>query len=139
MQQVMDKLRPQIAQLPRISGVHEHSADHQHRHARIAAAAYEFTHAEHRYGCAGAWHRKSCMAAVEKESDLVLDVNTDLQIKNPRVNVKIDRERAASLGLNAKQIENALYSGYGPKWTTNIYSPTNQYEVLVEMQQKYQA
>ena len=30
-------------------------------------------------------------------------------------------------------------AGYGPKWSTTIYSPTNQYEVLTEIQQKYQA
>ena len=66
------------------------------------------------------------------------DVNTDLQIKSPRVNVEVDRDRAASLGLDVTSIENALYSGYGPKWSTTIYSPTNQYEVLMEIQQKYQ-
>ena len=38
----------------------------------------------------------------------VRDVSTDLQIKNPLMTVKIDRERAALYGLNAKQIENAL-------------------------------
>ncbi len=52
----------------------------------------------------------------------VQDVSTDLQIKNPRMNVKIDRERAALYGLNAKQIENALYSAYGPELTSNIYT-----------------
>ena len=67
------------------------------------------------------------------------DVNTDLQIKSPRVNVVVDRDRAASLNLDVTSIENALYSGYGPKWSTTIYSATNQYEVLMEIQQKYQA
>ncbi len=52
----------------------------------------------------------------------VLDVTTDLQIKNPLMTMKIDRERAALYGLNAKQIENALYSAYGPELTTNIYT-----------------
>ena len=76
---------------------------------------------------------------MEKESDIVADVNTDLQIKSPRVNVEVNRDRAASLGLDVTSIENALYSGYGPKWSTTIYSATNQYEVLMEIQQKYQA
>jgi HAE1 family hydrophobic/amphiphilic exporter-1 len=68
----------------------------------------------------------------------VRDVSTDLQIKNPLMTVKIDRERAALYGLNAKQIENALYSAYGPELTTNIYTPANQYEVLEEMKPSYQ-
>ena len=68
----------------------------------------------------------------------VRDVSTDLQIKNPLMTVKIDRERAALYGLNAKQIENALYSAYGPELATNIYTPANQYQVLEEMKPRFQ-
>jgi HAE1 family hydrophobic/amphiphilic exporter-1 len=67
------------------------------------------------------------------------DVTTDLQIKNPQVNVVINRDRAAVLGLNASQIENVLYSAFGPRWASTIYAPTNQYKVLMEIQPKYQA
>ncbi|HYL74572.1 MAG TPA: efflux RND transporter permease subunit [Bryobacteraceae bacterium] len=69
----------------------------------------------------------------------VLDVTTDLQIKNPKVNLTIDRDRAATLGLNATQIENALYTAFGPRWSSTIYAPTNQFKVLLEIQPKYQA
>ena len=68
----------------------------------------------------------------------VLDVGTDLQMKNPLMSVNIDRERAALYGLNAKQIENALYGAYGPQLTSNIYTASNQYQVLEEMKPKYQ-
>jgi HAE1 family hydrophobic/amphiphilic exporter-1 len=67
------------------------------------------------------------------------DVTTDLQIKNPQLNVVIDRDRAAVLGLNANQIENVLYSAFGPRWSSTIYAPTNQFKVLMEIQPKYQA
>ncbi len=69
----------------------------------------------------------------------LLDVTTDLQIKNPQVSVAIDRDRAAVLGLNATQIEGALYSAFGPRWSSTIYAPTNQFKVLMEIQPKYQA
>jgi HAE1 family hydrophobic/amphiphilic exporter-1 len=68
----------------------------------------------------------------------VLDVSTDLQMKSPLMNVKIDRERAAMYQLNASQIENSLYSAYGPRIASTIYTPSNQYHVLEEMQPKYQ-
>jgi hydrophobic/amphiphilic exporter-1 (mainly G- bacteria), HAE1 family len=68
----------------------------------------------------------------------VMDVSTDLQMKNPLMTVRIDRERSALYGLNAKQIENALYSAYGPELTSNIYTPASQYQVLEEMMPKYQ-
>jgi HAE1 family hydrophobic/amphiphilic exporter-1 len=70
---------------------------------------------------------------------LLADVTTDLQIKNPQVNVVIDRDRAAVLGLNANQIEQSLYTAFGPRWASTIYAPTNQYKVLMEIQPKYQA
>jgi len=69
----------------------------------------------------------------------VLDVTTDLQIKNPQVNLSIDRDRAAALGLNATMIENSLYTAFGPRWSSTIYAPTNQFKVLLEIQPKYQA
>src|SRR6476620_2311742 len=43
------------------------------------------------------------------------DVTSDLQIANPQGNVVIDRERAASLGVTAQQIEGALYDAYGSR------------------------
>jgi HAE1 family hydrophobic/amphiphilic exporter-1 len=66
------------------------------------------------------------------------EVNTDLQVKNPRVNIEIDRDKAATYGLNATQIEGTLYDAFGPKWSSTIYSDTNQYEVLLELDPKYQ-
>jgi HAE1 family hydrophobic/amphiphilic exporter-1 len=68
----------------------------------------------------------------------LVDVTTDLQVKNPQVNLKIDRDRAAALGLDANQIETVLYSAFGPRWASTIYAPTNQYKVLMEIQPKYQ-
>jgi HAE1 family hydrophobic/amphiphilic exporter-1 len=67
------------------------------------------------------------------------DVTTDLQLKNPRVNMQIDRDRAATYQLNAAQIENTLYDAFGPRWTSTIYAPNNQFRVLLELQPKYQA
>jgi HAE1 family hydrophobic/amphiphilic exporter-1 len=68
----------------------------------------------------------------------VQEVATDLQIRAPRVNVVIDRDRAASYHLDAAQIENALYSAFGPRIASTIYAPNNQYRVLMEIQPKYQ-
>jgi HAE1 family hydrophobic/amphiphilic exporter-1 len=66
------------------------------------------------------------------------DVNSDLQIKTPRLNVELDRDKAAALGLNTLEVEGALYSAYGPRWASTIYSPTNQYRVLLELEPAYQ-
>jgi HAE1 family hydrophobic/amphiphilic exporter-1 len=66
------------------------------------------------------------------------DVNSDLQIKNPQVNVEIDRDKASALRVTANQIEDALYSAYGTRQISTIYTPINQYQVIIELEPQYQ-
>jgi hydrophobic/amphiphilic exporter-1 (mainly G- bacteria), HAE1 family len=66
------------------------------------------------------------------------DVTSDLQVKNPQVNVVIDRDKASTLGVTAEQVENALYDAYGDRWISTIYAPTNQYKVILEVEDRWQ-
>jgi HAE1 family hydrophobic/amphiphilic exporter-1 len=66
------------------------------------------------------------------------DVNSDLQIKNPQVNIEIDRDKASALRVTANQIEDALYSAYGARQISTIYTPINQYQVIIELEPQYQ-
>ena len=66
------------------------------------------------------------------------DVTSDLQIKNPQINVLIHRDRASTLGITAHQIENALFDAYGDRWVSTIYAPNNQYKVILELEPQYQ-
>ena len=68
----------------------------------------------------------------------LLDVTSDLQIKNPQVNVDIDRDKASSLGVTAQQIEDALYYAYGSRQISTILAPNNEYQVILELEPKYQ-
>jgi hydrophobic/amphiphilic exporter-1 (mainly G- bacteria), HAE1 family len=68
----------------------------------------------------------------------VIEVSDDLQMRSPRVNLVIDRDKAAAVGLNTQTVENALYSSLGPKWASTIYGPASQYRVLLEIDPKYQ-
>jgi hydrophobic/amphiphilic exporter-1 (mainly G- bacteria), HAE1 family len=66
------------------------------------------------------------------------DVTSDLQIKNPEVQVNIARDRAAALGIDVNSIENALYNAYGARQVSTIYTPTDQYWVVMELLPQYQ-
>jgi hydrophobic/amphiphilic exporter-1 (mainly G- bacteria), HAE1 family len=68
-----------------------------------------------------------------------MDVVSDLQLQNPQLNISIDRDKAATLKVNAQQIENALYDAYGPRWVSTIYAQTNQYRVMLDLLPEYQA
>ena len=66
------------------------------------------------------------------------DVTSDLQVKNPQVQVSIDRDRASALGIDVTQIETALYNAYGARQVSTILTPNNQYWVVMELLPQYQ-
>jgi HAE1 family hydrophobic/amphiphilic exporter-1 len=68
----------------------------------------------------------------------LIDVTSDLQIKNPQVQVSIDRDRAAALGIDVNQIESALYNAYGARQVSTIYTQNDQYWVVMELLPQYQ-
>ncbi|MDE3215206.1 MAG: efflux RND transporter permease subunit [Gemmatimonadota bacterium] len=68
----------------------------------------------------------------------LIDVSSDLQLGNPQASITIDRERAASLGVTAQQVETALYDAYGSRQVSTIYTPNNEYWVEMEMLPQYQ-
>ncbi|HUF35181.1 MAG TPA: efflux RND transporter permease subunit [Gemmatimonadales bacterium] len=68
----------------------------------------------------------------------ITDVTSDLQIKNPQVQVEIARDRASALGIDVSQIESALYNAYGARQVSTIYTPNDQYWVVMELLPQYQ-
>ncbi|HEV2488563.1 MAG TPA: efflux RND transporter permease subunit [Candidatus Acidoferrales bacterium] len=76
----------------------------------------------------------------DKMKDLpgLQDVTTDLQIKNPQVNVVIDRDKASALGVTPSQIETGLFTAYGQRQVSTIYAPNNEYWVIMELQPQYE-
>jgi hydrophobic/amphiphilic exporter-1 (mainly G- bacteria), HAE1 family len=68
----------------------------------------------------------------------LVNVTTDMQISSPQATVTINRDRAAALGVTAEQVEEALYDAYGSRQVSTIYTPTNQYWVVMELLPQYQ-
>ncbi|MGH9480777.1 MAG: efflux RND transporter permease subunit, partial [Terriglobales bacterium] len=84
------------------------------------------------------YHYAPLLAQKLSEFPILKDVNTDLQLSNPQVNVVIDRDKASSLGVTADQIEQALYTAYGQRQLSMIYAPDDEYYVITELQPQYQ-
>jgi HAE1 family hydrophobic/amphiphilic exporter-1 len=78
------------------------------------------------------------MEARMKEIPGLVDVSSDLQIASPSVTLDIDRDRASALGVTAGQVENALYSAFGSRQVSTIYTPTNDYQVIMEYLPEWQ-
>jgi HAE1 family hydrophobic/amphiphilic exporter-1 len=67
----------------------------------------------------------------------LVDVNSDLRLSSPRVDVEIDRNRAAALQVSPLAIEEALYTAFGSRRVSIITAPEDQYEVLMELDPAY--
>jgi HAE1 family hydrophobic/amphiphilic exporter-1 len=66
------------------------------------------------------------------------DLSSDLEITNPQVVVDIDRNKAQRLGITPEQIESTLYDAYGSRQVSTIYTAANQYQVILEVEPRYQ-
>ena len=77
------------------------------------------------------------MVAAMQENPTFVDVNSDLDAAAPSVQVAIDRDRAAALGVTPQQIEAALGSAFGSGQISQINGSSDQYEVILELQPKY--
>jgi HAE1 family hydrophobic/amphiphilic exporter-1 len=104
---------------------------------RGSRASYEFTlqspDTDTLYREAGKLEREVAKLPVVQE------VNSDLQIRSPRLWIEVDRDKTATLGLDFQQIESSLYNAYGPFWASTIYAPQNQYRVMLEVENTFQA
>ena len=64
-------------------------------------------------------------------------VNSDQQNKGLQTDIVIDRPTAARLGISVSQIDNTLYDAFGQRQVSTIYSPRNQYHVIMEVAPQY--
>ena len=72
-----------------------------------------------------------------RQSSLLQDVTSDLQLKNPQLQVQVDRDAAYAKGVTPDQVLTALYSAYGSRQVSTIYTPTNEYYVILELQPQF--
>jgi len=73
-----------------------------------------------------------------RQLPILQDVNTDLQINTPQINVDIDRVQASALGVTVAQIQTALGDAFGVRQISTIYTATNEYQVILEVKPEYQ-
>ncbi len=70
--------------------------------------------------------------------DGIEDVTSDLQIKNPQLNVDLDRDQIAALGLTVDQVQLALNSAFASRQVSQIFAPDDQYQVILQVAPQYQ-
>jgi len=103
---------------------------------RITRSLYQFT----LYGADIRELYNNAKVMEEKMGALpsLIDVASDLEIKSPQVNLEIDRDRASTLGVTPEQIQTALYTSYGSRQISTIYTPNNEYQLIMELKPEFQ-
>jgi HAE1 family hydrophobic/amphiphilic exporter-1 len=133
--EIMARIRGKVANLPELRAFMFNPPAIQIG-GRLTRAMYQFT-------LLSPETSSLYQAALKLEADMrglpqLRDVNSDMQLDGPRINVKIDRAKAAELGITATAIETALQSAYAARQTTNIYDATDTYKVVVEVEPRFQ-
>jgi HAE1 family hydrophobic/amphiphilic exporter-1 len=67
----------------------------------------------------------------------IRDVNSDLYIKNPQMNVEIDRQKAGVYGITIDQIRQEMFNAFGARQVASIYTPTNDFQVILESKPEF--
>ena len=132
---VINELRPGMLSLPGVIAFMQNPPPIQIG-GQLTRSLYQFT-------VEGADTRELYKDSLELETKMrqlpgLLDVNSDLQVSNPQVNVVIDRNQALALGVSAYQIEDALSTAYSSRQISTIYAPNNEYWVIAELMPQYQ-
>jgi HAE1 family hydrophobic/amphiphilic exporter-1 len=133
--EIIQELRPKVSQVPGIM-MFMQNLPAIRIGGQLTKSQYQFTLQSPDTG-------ELYRSAMEIESKMralpqLQDVTSDLQINNPQVNIDINRDKASALGITAQQIEDALYYAYGSRQVSTIYAPNNQYQVILELEPKYQ-
>ena len=134
-EQVMQQLRVKLAAVPGII-VYLRNDPPINIGGRMSRALYQFTLQGHQTD--DLFTAADKLTAKMKALPGLTDVNSDAQLANPQLTVSFDRDKASALGVNITQIENTLYSAFGQRQVSTIYTSDNQYRVLLEVQPEYQ-
>ncbi|MCC6711840.1 MAG: efflux RND transporter permease subunit [Candidatus Dadabacteria bacterium] len=133
--EIIDELRPKLAELPGVSSFMQDQPEIRIG-GQLTKSLYQFTiqspDMEELYEYVPILESKM------SELPELKDVTSDLEIENPQVNVEIMRDKASAHGVTAAEIENTLYNAYGDRWVSTIYTPTNQFQVIMELKPEYQ-
>ncbi|WP_370601252.1 multidrug efflux RND transporter permease subunit [Pseudomonas nitroreducens] len=132
---IVNRLRKQLAKIPGAT-LYLQAGQDVRIGGRQSNAQYEFTLRSDDLALLREWGPK--VEAVLNKVPQLVDVNSDAQDKGVQSRLVIDRDRAASLGVNVAEVDAVLNNSYGQRQVSTIFNPLNQYHVVMEVDQPYQ-
>ena len=129
MSKVMEGLRVKFREIPGLQ-VYMRPVQNLQIGGRSSKSRYQFTLQSVGFEGVNEWADK--LITKLRTDPMFRDVTSDSQLKGLNVKIDINREKAASAGITIADIRSALYSSYGEKQVSTIYTPVNTYYVILE-------
>ncbi len=129
-EQIINRLRPQLARIPGITTSLQAAQDLK-TGGRSSRTLYQYALKDPDIAELNLWAPK--MLAALKKVPQIQDVATDLQIEGLEMHVTIDRDTASSLGVAPQNIDDTLYDAFGQRQVATTFTQQNQYHVVLEM------
>ena len=133
-QAVIARLRPQLAKVTGVS-LFLNPVQDLRMGGRSANSTYQYTLKSDNSADLKLWAGK--LADAMKRQPALVDVDTDQAENGVETFVKIDKDSAARLGISARDVDNALYNGFGQRQVATIYDELNQYRVIMGVARQY--
>ena len=129
MAKIMEGLRTKFKEIPGLQ-VYMRPVQNLQLGGKSSKSRYQFTLQSVGFEGVNEWSDK--LMQKMRADPMFRDVTSDSQMKGLNVKIDIDREKAASAGVSIADIRSALYSTYGEKQVSTIYTPVNTYYVILE-------
>ena len=129
MAEIMEGLRTKFKQIPGLQ-VYMRPVQNLQLGGRSSKSRYQFTLQSVGFEGVNEWADK--LMQKMRADPIFRDVTSDSQLKGLNVKIDINREKAANAGVSIADIRTALYSVYGEKQVSTIYTPVNTYYVILE-------
>jgi len=133
-QAVIARLRPQLAKVTGVS-LFLNPVQDLRMGGRSSNSTYQYTLKSDSSQDLKEWASK--LADAMKRQPALVDVDTDQAENGVEMFVTIDKESAARMGINTRDVNNALYNNFGQRQVSTIYDELNQYRVIMGVAQRY--
>ncbi|MGA9461021.1 MAG: multidrug efflux RND transporter permease subunit [Desulfobaccales bacterium] len=133
--EVIRRLQPRLAPLSGIT-LYMQPVQDLTVEDRVSRTEYQYTLEDPNAEELGLWAPR-LVEALGENSEL-RDVSSDQQNNGEQVHLDIDRVTAARLGISAEVVDDILYSAFGQRQVSTIFTQTNQYRVVLEVQPEWQ-
>ena len=134
--QIIAELRPQVAKVTGVQVFMVNQPPINLGGQQGARSVYQFTLQD--TDTAVLYKSAPLLEARMQDIPGIEDVNSDLRLNNPQIEVDLNRDRISTLGLTVNQVETALYNAYGTRQISQIYAPNNQYAVIMGVAPEFQ-